>query len=381
MRKKWFYLSIIIFCTCSCVTKYNDFEQIDSNSFLVVEATLSNQNGPHKVFISYSSPSININVENRPIKNAIVYITDSKNVREDLTEDKDGEYVTSSKFRGIVGNTYTLNMILPNGRKYQSTPEKLNEAPLIDGINSKFVVKTNYPLTDSRSLGFDVTVDFTDSPQSNQYYQWKWTHYERTLFCATCSMGYDYVLKRCSLVPNYEADQTFPETINFKCASTCFDITFSPDYIIFSDNLLNGQKITDLPIARVPYDNRSIYFLKVEQRAISQRIYQYLRSIKNASQNSGTLFDVPAETQLSPNIFSLDDANENILGAFEVFGSNEQFVYVDRLIGTDNYLPILKPIFGRQLPNPSVPTDPPRPRADCIEGRYRTRVQPQGFRE
>jgi hypothetical protein len=110
-------------------------------------------------------------------------------------------------------------------------------------------------------------------------------------------------------------------------------------------------------------------------------MYQYYRSIKEVTQNSGTLFDTPAETQLSPNMFSLDDSDERILGVFEVFGSNERFVYVDRLVGTDDYLPVLDPVFGRQLPNPSIPLDPPRPRAACIEGKYRTRTQPEGYRD
>ena len=381
--KKCFSFGIVLIMLGlnSCITEITDFEQVESNSFLVVEATLSNQKGPHKVLVSFSSPSIDINVENKPVKDAQVYITDDKNVREDLKEKEDGEYLTTSNFRGIVGNTYVLNIILPNGRKYQSTPEKLNAAPLIDNVKSEFVVKTNYPLTDGRSVGFDVTVDFTDSPTPNQYYQWKWTHYERTVYCATCSLGYDYVLKKCSLVPNYEADQEAPETINFKCNATCFDISFSPTYIILSDNLVNGQKVTDFLVARVPYDKRGIYFMKLEQRVISKKMYEYYRSIKQVTQNSGTLFDTPAETQLSPNIFSLDDTNERILGVFEVFGSNEKFVYVDRLVGTDGYLPVLKQIFGRQLPNQSEPTDPPRPRAACIEGKYRTRTQPEGYRD
>jgi hypothetical protein len=381
--KKYFlpYFILILINLSSCITELTDFEQIDKNSFLVVEAALSNQKDPHKVFLSTSSPNIKLDIENKPIINAKVYITDDKNGREDLTETVEGTYETSKNFKGIIGYIYVLNIVLPNGRKYQSSPEKLNAAPLIDNVTDKFVVKPNFPLTDGRSVGFDVTVDFTDPPEPNQYYQWKWTHHQRSVYCATCSLGYDYDLNRCSLVPNYEADQTGPETINFKCNRTCFDISYSPTYIIFSDNLVNGQKVTNFPIVRVPYDKRGIYFLKLEQRAISKKIYEYYRSIKQVTQNSGTLFDTPAETQFSPNIFSLNDSNERILGVFEVFGSNERFVYVDRSIGTDDYLPVLEPIFGRQLPNQSEPTDPPRPRAACIEGKYRTRTQPEGYRD
>jgi hypothetical protein len=380
--KRFILYNILIFIgLSSCITEIRDFEQIENDSFLTVEATLSNQAGPHRIFVSFSSPSITINVENIPVKKAQVFITDDKGDKEPLTEIEDGVYETSLNYKGIVGNTYQLHIILENGKKYESSPEKLIAPSKIDKIEYNFVVKTNYKITDIRSVGYDVTLNFKDSPEPNQYYQWKWTHVERSVYCATCTLGYDYDLNKCSLVPNYEYDQTFPETINFKCKSQCFDISTNQNYNILSDNLLNGQQITNYPIARVPYDGRTIYYLKVEQRAISQKMYQYFRSIKEVTQNSGTLFDVPAETQLSPNIHSVDNPNERILGAFVVFGSDEKLIYVDRLVGSDGYLPVNPLPIGRQLPNPSVPTDPPRPRAACIEGKYRTKIEPKGWKE
>ena len=65
----------------SCVTEIRDFEQIGSDSFLTVEAFISNQKGPYKVLISTSSPSITINTENKPITNAKIFITDDKGKR------------------------------------------------------------------------------------------------------------------------------------------------------------------------------------------------------------------------------------------------------------------------------------------------------------
>jgi Domain of unknown function (DUF4249) len=370
MKSTYLYFTLIGLLTSSCITEIRDFEQIDSNSFLTVEAILSNQSGPHKVLISTSSPSITVNFDNTPIKRAIVYLTDDKNGRENLTEIIDGTYLTSANFKGIVGNTYILHINLPNGKNYQSKPEVLLASPLIDKIESKFVVKTNYPLTDSRSVGYDVTLNFKDSPTPNQYYQWKWTHYERTVYCAICANGFDFDKGKCAIILNNQGSNVL---INYQCSETCFDIDFSSTYNILSDNLLNGQQITNYPIARVPYNNRSLYYLKIEQRAISEKLFKYFRSIKDATQNSGTLFDTPFETQFSPNIYSLSNANERIIGAFEVFGSQEKIIYVDRLIGSDKFLPVRRPNFGIDL-SPSA-------RASCTEGKYRTKKEPEDFRE
>lgn len=363
-------LLTLTFVMFSCVTEIRDFEQIEGNSLLTIEAILSNQEGPHKVLVSYSSPSISINVENTPITNARVYIIDDKNKRQDLNESVVGTYLTSSNFKGIVGNTYTLHIDLQNGKKYQSTPEKLLPVPVIDKINSKFVVKTNYPLTDSRSGGFDVTLDFKDSPEPNQYYQWKWTHIERAIYCAFCTNGFDFDKGKCTVDLNFNGRN---ELINYQCNSSCFDIVFSSTYNILSDNLFNGQKIVNYPIARVPFSSFSLYYLKIEQRAISEKLFKYFRSIKSGTQNVGTLFDLPSETQYSPNIYSLDNKNEKILGAFEVFGLQEKVVYIDRLTGTNGYAPVRVQGLGKDIV-PSV-------RAACIEGKYRTKIEPKDFRE
>ena len=363
----------------SCVTEIRDFEQIGNNSFLTVEATLSNQAGAQRVMVSYSSPSITLNVENKPVQKALVFITDDKGGRVNLTEIVNGIYETLPTYKGIVGNIYMLHITLPNGKKYESTPEKMIAAPLIDKIDTKFVVKTNYSLKDARSVGYDVTLDFKDSPEPNQYYQWKWTHYERAVYCAKCNLGYDYSLSKCSTIPNYPYGQTSPELVNYKCGEQCFDVSFSPTYNILSDNLLNGQQVTNYPIARVPYDGRTLYYLKIEQRTISQKMYRYFRSIKDVTQGSGTLFDVPAETQFSPNVFAVDNPDERILGAFEVFGAEEKIIYIDRLIGSDGYSPVTSPEFGRELPPPPGAINGPR--ANCVEGKYRSTKEPKGWRD
>lgn len=378
MKRFLIYFLLLIIGLSSCVTEVRDFEQIDSNSFLTVEASLSDQVGSQRVYVSYSSPSITINVENKPISSANVTYVDDKGKTERLTQITEGVYETSPTFKGIVGNTYTLNIILPNGKSYFSSPEKLMACPKIDNIKTEFVVKTNYPLTDVRSIGYDVSLDFTDSPEPNQYYQWKWTHVERTVYCANCSRGYDYSFNRCSSELNFPDGQTEVELINYKCSENCFDITTSSTYNLLADNLFNGQKITDIPILRVPFNDRSLYYLNIEQRSISQKMYRYFRSIKQVTQSAGTLFDIPAETQFSPNIYSKDNPNERIIGAFEVFGVQAKTLYVDRNVGSINYKPIVTIYPGRQILLPS-----PRmgPKAPCVEGKYRTKKEPKDFKE
>ena len=378
--KKRIIIALISLGMGSCISEIRDFEQIGNDSFLTIEASLSNQKGPHKALISVSSPSISINVDNKPFTNAKVFIIDGKGGRENLTEITAGAYQTSPTFKGIVGYSYVLNITLPNGKSYKSTPEKMLPVPLIDKVDAKFAVKTNYPLDDIRSVGYDVTLNFQDSPTPNQYYQWKWTHYEKSVYCASCSLGYDFDLGKCATTPNYSYGQSSPETINYTCGEPCFDITYNTTYNVLSDNLLNGQQVKNYPIMRIPFSSPSLYYLKIEQRAISEKMYRYFRSIKEVTSGSGTLFDVPAETQFSPNIISLSDAKEKILGAFEVFGVEQKIIYVDRNKGSEGYSPVRVKYSGRQLLAPPGSAGG-GPRARCTEGKNRTKIQPEAFRE
>jgi hypothetical protein len=380
MKYSFSYITLILIALSSCITEIRDFEQIDSNGFFTVEATLSNQKGPHRVFLSYSSPSITLNVENKPVIDAEVFITDNKGGRVNLSAIAEGIYETSDTYKAIIDNIYTLHVNLANGKQYESTPEKLVASPLIDKVNTSFSVKTNYPLTDIRSVGFDVTLDFKDSPMPNQYYQWKWTHYEKTVYCASCFQGYDYGLGQCSKEPNFPYGQSSVELINFTCGEPCFDITSNASYNVLSDNLLNGQQVTNYPILRIPFNSPSLYYLKIEQRAISEKMYRYFRSIKDVTSGAGTLFDVPAETQFSPNMFALDNKDEKILGAFEVYGSDEKIVYVDRNNGSQAYSPITVKYSGRQLLAPPG-SGGGGPRAKCTEGKNRTKREPEAFKE
>jgi len=375
---KFLTLSLILGLS-SCIDELRDYTQVTGERYLSVEASLSDLKGPHRVYLSFSSPNININTESTPITGATVFFEDDLGKQERLSELSGGVYESSATFQGVVGRSYTLNITLQNGKKYKSTPEQIMASPAIDSVYTQFKIDTDYPTNDARRYAFQVFADFKDPESPQQYYEWKWTHYERTLYCASCERGYDYIQNKCSIENNFPLGQTFPELINYKCSETCFDIAYSTLINILSDNLLNGQTIRGIKVASVPYTDKSLYYLKIEQRAIPTKLYQYLRTIKNVSQSSGTLFDVPAETQFSPNITSVDFPEEKILGVFEVFGAKQKIVYIDRSIGSDGYTAIPKVYQGRTIPPP--PGAISGPQTPCIEGKYRTKKEPEAWRE
>ena len=377
MRTKFpIYLILLLLLVGSCITPITDFTQIASQSFLTVEASITDQPGPHKVKLYLSSDKLTGSYF-LPITKAKVYFLDENKSREDLTESSTkGTYLTSSKYIGRVGSNYTLYIETSDGKKYQSQAETMKPVPEIENLINRFEVQDNYAKGDPRRGGFNLYVDFQDPPTTGDNYQWYWKHYERAYLCETCIGGsYDFVKNTC-ISPRVPTDIT----LNYRCDGDCWDITFSTDLNIFSDSYLNGQRITGKQVARVPYDGVSPYYLQFEQRAITRNSYNYYQGLSAQIQNNGTLFDVPAETKFSFNIKSTTNPLEKILGIFDVYSVRKKIFYIDRTQVPKDEAPNVKSIQGDIFSCPSIQVGC-KELVQCSEGLFRTPFKPIGWKE
>ena len=362
---------VIIFTLNACLTPIDDFEQTISKSFLTIEASLTDQTVSNQVKI-YQSSNLLIStfakpVVFTPISKAKVYFTDEKGVREELKESPSlaGTYQASPQFVGRVGGTYILNIETVDGQKYQSFPETMKAVPEIENLLTRFEINDIYTKKEALRAGFNVYVDFQDPVSKDDFYYWYWKHYEKIDICEVCvGAPYDFRLNTCRR-------STSEKVYNYKCDGNCWSINFSTDLNIFSDALLNGQRITGKQILRIPYDGNSPYYLQFEQRAITKNAYSYYQSLKNQTQNNGTLFDIPAETKFSFNIKSTTNPSEKILGIFDVYAYRKKILYIDRKQNVPkDELPVFSILDGEvsgQLP--------------CVEGLNRTKIKPEGWKD
>lgn len=372
------YIIILIILTSSCITPIANFEQIANKSFLTVESFVNDEQGQQRTRIYMSADKI-LGSYFTPVTKAKVYFVDEKGVREDLVEQSTkGTYLTSAKFAGRVGGTYTLNIETIDGKKYQSTPETMKPVPEIENLITQFQVLDNYAKGDSRRTGFNVYVDFQDPATLGDNYQWYWKHYERASICQTCVGGsYNFFSNAC-VYPRVPTEQI----LNYLCDGDCWDVSFSTDLNIFSDAYLNGQRITGKQVARIPFDGISKYYLQFEQRAITRDSYNYYQSLNAQTQNTGTLFDVPAETRFSFNIKSTTNSDEKILGIFDVYSVRKKIFYIDRSVGvptgeTPNVIAAQGDIFSCPPGGPPTCKD----KVQCAEGLFRTPFKPTGWKD
>lgn len=371
------YLLLLLVSVSSCITPIDDFRQVSSQSFLTVEAYLTDQTGSQRVRLYSSSDKLSGGYF-LPITRAKVYVVDEKGIREDFSESTTrGTYLPSAKFAGRIRSTYTLNIETADGKKYQSQAETMKAVPEIENLLTRFEVQNNFAKGDSRRGGFNIYIDFQDASTPGDNYQWYWKHYERLNICETCTGGgtYDFRTNGC-IQPRVPTEQI----LNYRCDGNCWDITFSTDLNIFSDSYLNGQRITGKQVARVPFDGFSPYYLQFEQRAITRNSYNYYQGLNAQIQNNGTLFDVPAETRFSFNIKSLTNSSEKILGIFDVYSVRKRIFYIDRTKVPKDELPVVKTFQGDIFA--CFPTQVNcRDVVQCFEGLYKTPFKPDGWKD
>jgi Domain of unknown function (DUF4249) len=371
------YLILLLVLVSACITPISDFTQVSSTSFLTVEASLTDQVGSQRVKLYSSSDKITGSYF-LPITKGKVYMIDEKGIREDFLESSSkGTYLSSAKYAGRVGGTYTLFIETIDGKKYQSSPETMKPVPEIENLITRFEVQDNYAKGDQRRVGFNLYVDFQDPTTTGDNYQWYWKHYERAFICETCQGGatYDFRTNTC-VSPRVPTEQT----LNYRCDGNCWDITFSTDLNIFSDSYLNGQRITGKQVARVPFDGVSPYYLQFEQRAITRNSYNYYQGLNAQVQNNGTLFDVPAETKFSFNIKSTTNSTEKILGIFDVYSVRKRIFYIDRTQVPKDETPVIKSLQGDIFS--CQPTQIGcKDLVQCFDGLFRTPFKPEGWKE
>lgn len=284
---------ITTFFIISCIDEYNhnikDYENI-----LVIQGMITNNDGPYDIFIKKSIPLTGYSSYNE-IQDAIVTIRDNNNNEEILTEISPGHYQTSKNgIKGIIGNTYILNVITDDGNVYESDPVTLKEVPKIDSIYP--VYKEVYSFEDNKYIkGIELIVETEEWNQGNNYFlRWDYTEVWQTK-------------------PKWKAIQTDEEF-----ADTCWQVNSSQETIIENTASYNTNKMKKsiLYIGENSPKPFYKYDIKINQYSINETNYYFWKMLKETSENNGNIYDQVPYSPIS-NLNCINNENINILGFFD----------------------------------------------------------------
>lgn len=317
---------------------------------------ITDRPGPYAIRITYSAPYNNDeSIFGRSPAQAAVSIRDDAGNSETLHYTANGYFNSSaSGMRGMVGRSYVLSIVLPDGRRYESRPELLAPTPEIDTVYTQFEELTGLQLGKHK-----VLLDVSDPQSEENYYRWTWAHYEvRTL----CKVTYEYPLGMEGGPPIRTA---------WSCCDSCWTVARCEGCInISSDKLINGHKIVGQIVTEVPFFFNTLdpYFLLIQQQSLSKSAYLFWSKARSQLANSGGIFDTPP-VPIQGNMYNVNDADEQVLGYFGASAIRFHPYFLNRFrTGAP--------------PNDHLPKEgPKRSCKPCEESYLTTAVRPIGWKD
>jgi hypothetical protein len=357
MKKSLYLLTALVFTLLACIEPF-DPGIVGTERKLVVDGTLTNKINYVKIQLSFSAGyNSTESVFERFARGGTVTIVDDRGSVLKFVEENSltGLYVSEKPFAAEFGRSYTL-VIKLDGKEYRSNPEKMLPVADISKVSTQFERNTD---PNPKAIGrFDLFVDTQDPANRTDFYRWDWKHYRRINYCRTQRAG--------------ASGETVPPIIGYKCCGDCWDLTICNGCVnIASDQFANGAAIARQRIGSIDYDSREPYYIIIEQQSLSKEGYNFWKSVREQTSNSGGIFDTPP-TFIKGNLSNVNDKNELVLGYFGVSAVSTKAFYLDRNVtGVD---PFEKVQNDRNKVSQIAPDC-----VECREGPLRTSFKPEGW--
>ena len=293
------------------------FDDVEKESFLVVDGNISDQPGPYMVYLSRSGFD---DVSGENISGAEINILINNSERFYFEEISNGTYQSdSSDFIGKIGSEYILEIKLQDGSSYKSDSEKLLPVPPIQklGYDLSIVSFLNESenIKDQKKVNITVSILIPENFE-NRYFKWDVSgEYEfreiEGLTDIYIETGTGTVLYRC-----YIQDHLRKGEISIFDGSK------------YGGELLNHKQIKSIDLS---FKFAFQYCVNVKQSSLTRGAFDYWRAIKESRERSGSLFEkIPSS--VPGNIRNVNDLSEKVYGYF--YASS---VIFDRLfIGGDS---------------------------------------------
>ncbi|MEQ8581695.1 MAG: DUF4249 domain-containing protein [Marinoscillum sp.] len=315
MKKQSLILLLILGSVVACVKPY-DFDPLSYEKVLVIDGAVTNEPGPYEVSITYTFPLDGTTTET--VNDAQVWVTDGAGLRTDFSADESGVYTSPPAFRGVVGNSYSLFVEMPDGSLYTSDEQLLRASPEIDSIYGKYAQLPDE--ADEQNVGgIQFFIDSHDDSGNTRHYRYEWE--EAYKIQVPYPAHYEVVVSDTdtAIVP-----LDTPKGI-------CYQEYYSNSLIYGTSVGSRENRMAEFPVRfvseKLPH-LRTRYALLVKQYAISESAYLFYKRLRENNESGGSLFDKQTGS-IFGNIHAADNTEQSVLGYFEVSGvsSKRRFFY------------------------------------------------------
>ncbi|WP_461041284.1 DUF4249 domain-containing protein [Spirosoma harenae] len=261
---------------------------------LVVEGQITNEAPPYSVRLTYTGnyTSSGQNPADQYVREAQVTLADDQGRSTRFTSIGQGNYrTTDTTFRGQVGRSYSLSIVLSDGKRYVTKPEQMPAVPVIDSISGQLIKTGNL------ATPYAVAYGINTRDPANQKNYYRWTGYGIT---TRLSIGV-----RCSL--------SSPSLCNYRCWTT--ESTNAVN--VYSDEAINGNSIRNRLVLQLPVYAIGPQLVELLQYGITQSNYQFWKLYEQQNARTGSIFD-PLPAPVTGNVVNASNPTDAARGYFAV---------------------------------------------------------------
>jgi hypothetical protein len=374
--KKLITVTAGLFILQSCIEDFSVDLPIQQ-TLLVVDAAITDQAKDQSVSLRLNQPAFDANKPKAVLDATVEILINNKDRVRLVDRKKTGDYFLPNGFKPQINTDYKLLIITKEGKKYESSSERLTTTPKIKDLRIEFV-----PPEKGNGLyipGYHyIYLDTQDEKGVNNNYYWTWRAWEKQEVCQTCDASlyrFDSRLRvwRCIVFNPFEE-----KVYDYRCDEPCWDVFYNKELNVLSDVLGEGNEIKNRLIAQVPFLQYSGALVEIVQQCVSQTGFKYMKLLIEQGQNTGTLADTPPAALIG-NIKNVDDVREPVGGVFMISGTDVRLVWLDRKDVGKTLAPTL--LGGGRSPYYADSGYPLLPTNRCVNSASRTNIRPIGWRD
>ncbi len=299
---RFFIVAMVILLAGCKEVYYPEIDQIPNT--IAVEGLITDQPGPYRIRLSYSSYFYDIDFTGR-VRDARVVVYDDQGGYFEFTEVSPGVYQSPAQMRGEVGKTYTLEFETPDGLLYQSYPQTILPAYEPAELFAAETVRTQTSVSVTGGLviteveGVEGTLGV--HPSTGNPANVRFRSDVKVLYTTESEWDRFYCWKE---VFRFEGPDNInlPVTGNQPGDVSNNAVAFLPsgsDYYFMQQ----GEEISKI-------------LVRVSLFSINDDAYNFYLDVNKQLKSDGSLF-APIPSQISGNIFCVTDPDKIVVGLFE----------------------------------------------------------------
>ena len=306
---------IVLLILAGCIKAYEPKLNSDSVQKYVVQGGVSSIEGYQEVNVSLTS-SVD-HPEIIGVSNCQVTIIDSQNNEFSLSEFEKGVYkVWMGKESLIIGLSYKVRVITPDGETLESNFDQMPDGPDVDHVYYEIEeIPTND--LDISHLGIRLLVNLRANNNESRYYRWKLT--ETWEYHSEYPIEYYY---------DGQVQQEIPPDFSQMVCWTTLPIKeiFTLSTVNLSENSFDG-----FPLNFVENNTTRLavlYSLWIEQISLSQDAFTYWDQLRQNSTQDGGLYS-SQPIAIKGNMKNLSHDDKDVLGYFQAstVSTKRLFIY------------------------------------------------------